>query len=100
VGKLALLGVAGLAAAAAIGVRSANANVQTLCVLGALIFAILIAIGILTYGFKFPDQATLILAFQQVQQMRAKDLPTPEQSGHQILGGLGTRPRQEGEVEP
>jgi hypothetical protein len=57
--------------------------------------------GILAFGFKHPEQATLegteILALQHVQQMRAKDLPNPAQEEPRKLEGLGTRPTREKE---
>lgn len=103
-GKLALVGVAGIALAAAIGVRSSDGSVQTLCVASGLGFALFIAAGILAFGFKYPDQATLegteVLAFQHVQQMRAKDIPTPEQFAPQILEGIGPEPRPPEEMRP
>lgn len=101
VGKLALLGVFGLVTAGAIGVRASDPRVQSLCVACALGFALIMSAGILAFGFKHPEQATLegteILALQHVQQMRAKDLPNPAQEEPRKLEGLGTRPTRDQE---
>jgi hypothetical protein len=100
VGKLSLLGMVGVAVAGGIGIRASDPHVQMLCVGIDLVILLITGGGILAYGFKHPDQATLegteLLAFQQIQQARSKELPAPKSSDPQILEGLGLPPSREG----
>lgn len=99
IGKLALLGISGAVIVVGVGVRSSNASVQSLCVVGGLVFLCLVIGGILSFGFKYPVHATLegteiVQVEHMQQQIRAKGISAPKDSA-QVLEGLGTPPARE-----
>lgn len=101
VGKLALLGVAGVVGVTVIGARTDDPQVQLVCAVGALVVIVLIGGGILAFGWRYPWQATLegteaTSAFGQM--MAAKGLPTaPEQP--LMAGSISEQTQIEGDIE-
>ena len=85
--------------AGSIGVRASDTRVQSLCVVSALVFALVMAAGILAFGFKHPTQATLegteVIALKQLQ-LRAKDYIALQPADTvPVLEGLGKPPQSE-----
>jgi hypothetical protein len=104
VGKLALIGVCSIVGLGAVGIRTGNPTVAGLCAVLATIVALFIALAILWYSDKHPDQATLegmeVIVYQQQKAWAAKGWTGPPPSGPVIPDPSGTPPQLNPPEEP
>jgi len=104
VGKMALVGLACILALGAVGVRSVNPLVQTLCISLLAGVALFIAVGILWYSTKFPDQATLegmeVVVMHRQKAWAAKGMAGLPPDSTIIPDPSGTPPQQNPPQDP